>query len=263
MTEEATQTEITSEEGQESTEQTTEQTTQQPVVAGHKSKEEFVRDGGRAEEWQSPEVFQALKPVLNKMKDQSKRIKQMEVNNTERINNLNTLHNQQMDVQKAQLAQQRQAAVEDGDLEKFNSIQTQMDNIKPVPQEAPQQPQMSQELHDWNSDPKNSWMKSPGAKSTYAHQLYSTYNSQGYDDVTTLQMIDRDMAREFPDINPNITGAPRAEGGSRPGNKAPSKTLTMKDLTAEEAGIWKNRGTGMWANEKDFLKAVEDSRSAE
>lgn len=77
-----------------------------------------------------------------------------------------------------------------------------------------------------------------------------------------LDAVERDVAREFPEVNQGRAREPASEGGSPPGKKASAKALSMSDLTAEEAK-WRTAMPGAWKNDKEFLQAVSDNRSVE
>ncbi len=233
--------------------------------AGHKSREEFIAAGGKPELYQPPEVFLALKEPLRTLKQQSKKLRAQDdqINQfSNQMQSMQTFHTAQLESQKAQLMANRDAAIEDLDSDQAKAIQRQIDSL---PQAAPapikQAPVQSQAVQDWSNDPKNAWIDKPGAKSTYAQSQYQGYIQKGFDEQTSLNHMETDIAREFPEMNMNVNTAPVHEGGSKPGNK-PSKGVTMNDLTAEEQGIWKH-SSSMWKDDqKAFLESVKNTRNA-
>lgn len=227
--------------------------------SGHQSYEQFLANGGNADDYQTPEQFMALKGPLKRIKEQSRHIKRMEKDFNDRLEGLNTIHKSQLESQKATLMAQRDQALDDYDKDKARAYQTQIDNIQ-TQQPAPSpQSQMSQDLVDWNNDPANDWFKTDKAKATYASVQFEEYRNQGHDDVTAIRLMESDVSRRFRDVNHNITGAPAMERGSKPGAKPPPKRITMDDLTHEETNIWHHSGK-MWASKDAFLKSVQDSR---
>ena len=231
--------------------------------AGHQDYETYIANGGEAEKYQAPEIFLALKGPLTKIKDQTKRFKQQEREFNDRLKGINDYHTQQLESQRDQLIQQRDTAFDESDAEQARAYQKQLDNLKPVPQtpiNQPAQQQVSEELNNWNNNPRNNWYKTPGPRQLYANTQFESYRVQGHDDATAIRLMESDISKHFPEINQNITGAPMAEGGSKPGNKAAPRKLTLKDLTAEEASIFRHRPDGMWSTEDAFLQAVADSR---
>lgn len=228
--------------------------------SGHQDYETFLSNGGNPDDYQTPEQFVALKGPLKRIKEQSRHMKRMEKDFNDRLEGLNNYHKSQLETQKASLMAQRDQAITDYDADKARAYQSQIDNInqQPVTQQ-PQQPQMSQDLLDWNSDPTNDWFKTDKAKATYASVQFEDYRNQGHDDATAIRLMESDVSRRFRDVNNNITGAPSMERGSKPGAKAPAKKITMDDLTHEETNIWHHSGN-MWPSKEAFLKSVQDSR---
>lgn len=227
--------------------------------SGHQSYEQFLANGGNADDYQTPEQFLALKGPLKRIKDQSRHIKRMEKDFNDRLDGLNMFHKTQMDAQKVTLTAQRDAALDDFDKDRARAYQSQIDNLQPQPSAQPQSPQMSQDLLDWNNDPSNDWFKSDKAKSTYASVQFEEYRNQGHDDATAIRLMESDVNRRFRDVNHNITGAPSMERGSKPGAKPASQKITMDSLTNQEMNTWNHSG-GMWPSQEAFLKSVADSR---
>lgn len=232
---------------------------------GYLSYEDYIAKGGNPEDYQTPEQFIALKGPLKRIKDQTKQIKRMERDFNERLDSLNLFHKQQLEAQKAQLMAQRDAALDDYDKDKARAYQAQIDNINTqyangTQPTNPQTQNLSQVLMDWNNDPANDWFKTDKAKAAYASIQFEEYRNQGYDDATAIRLMEGDVGKRFRDTNPNISGAPSMERGSKPGTKPPPKKLTMDDLTHDELSIWNHSGT-MWPSKEAFLKSVSDSRS--
>ena len=238
------------------------QSTEAATAKGHQSKEDYVANGGDEDNWQSPEVFIALKGPLAKIKDQTRRIKAMETDFNSRTANVNKLHNLQVDQLRTDLVAKRTAAIEEADVTQADQYQSQIDNLQPLPETPAVPVQLSEDLETWNADPKNAWIFQAGPKADFAHKQFGIYRGKGLDDAQIINGIEADIAKHFPEVNPHIAGAPMAESGSKPGAKLPSKEITMNDLTAEEARIWRN-GSSMWTDQADFLQSVKDSRSDE
>lgn len=230
--------------------------------SGHQNYEQFLANGGNPDDYQTPEQFLAIKGPLKRIKEQSRHIKRMEKDFNDRLEGLNAIHKTQLEAQKASLMTQRDAALDDFDKEKARTYQSQIDNLQINQPPQSKQPQVSQELLDWNNNPSNDWYKTDKAKATYASVQFEEYRSQGHDDATAIRLMESDVNRRFRDVNNNITGAPAMERGSKPGAKPAPKNITMNDLTHEETNIW-NHSSGMWPSQTAFLKSVADSRGEE
>lgn len=225
---------------------------------GHQSKEDWVKNGGDPFLWQPPEVFLQLKPALTRLKDQGRQIKNLKKENE----TLNAVYGHQVEHLRSQLNQQRDEAVQEADVVKVKQITEQIDKL-PGTAQAPAQGQLSDELQAWNADPKNDWYRNDEAKQALADRRFILYKGQNYTDTDAIKLMEGDVARLFPDINQNRNNAPPSEGGSKPGNKPAASKITLNDLTATEASIWRHRPPNMWKNEAEFLAMVLKTREEE
>lgn len=237
------------------------------VKSGHQNLEQFVSKGGKEEDYQSPEIFLALKGPLKKIKDQRKRYDQRErereLEFQDRMKGVQSMHKAQLEGQKAALMAQRNERIGDLDAEGAQVIQNQIDALPAAPAQAPQAPGQSQAVQDWSNDPKNAWIDTPGPKSTYAQTQFQNYLRDGHSDAQAIRNMEADIRGEYPDINPNTSSAPAVEGGTPPGNKSKAADPTMSTLTEEERYTWKHNAD-MWGNDqKRFLQSVKDIRGAE
>lgn len=226
---------------------------------GHQPLEDWVNNGGDADLWQTPETFLQLKPALTRLKDQGREIKRLKSENV----TLTSIYSNQVDSLRQQLTQQRSEAVQEGDEAKFNQVQGQIDKL-PTQTIVLHEPDsdLSPFMQNWNADPKNDWYRTNEVKQALANQRFTVYQQQGYSEEQTVVLMKQDVDRLVPDINHNRTNAPRAEGGSKPGNKPKANNPTMNDLTSEESRIWRS-GHMMFKNEKEFLEMVAKSREDE
>lgn len=221
---------------------------------GHQSQEDWVNNGGDADLWQSPETFLQLKPALTRLKDQGREIKRLNRENE----TLTSIYSNQVDNLRQQLTQQRTEAVQEGDEARFNQVQGQIDKL-PAQTEQSAGTELSPFMQAWNADPKNDWYQKSEVKQAVANERFIIYRQQGYSEEQTVTLMKQDVDRLVPDINHNRHNAPRAEGGSKPGNKPGPRQPTMKDLTPEESRIWRS-GHMMFKDEKEFLAMVVKSR---
>ena len=144
----------------------------------------------------------------------------------ERLANVNKIHAAQLDAERNRLMGERDAAVLEA-------------------------------ISDWESN--NSWIDTPGPKSVYANSLFSQSMARGESIQQALQIIDSEIARQYP--TQTLEKQSMTEGGSKPGGKPRSKSLSMGDVTAEEMK-WRDAMPDAWTDDAKFLKAVQDSRKS-
>ena len=84
---------------------------------------------------------------------------------------------------------------------------------------------------------------------------------QGMDDNTALSMVDGKLKASYPDNTPKRSVPDTEKGHGNKGFKTPSRALSMADLTNDELAL-KAALPDAWKNDKEFLKAVSDSRGS-
>ena len=234
--------------------------------SGWKPKDQFVASGGQEEEWRNAEVFNARGEwvSLEDRKDGEKRvndrINQLESDFRQRIENVNKLHKAQLELQKSDLVRKRDDAIDNADREVANQYQNDIDSIntQQVTETAPPNNDNTI-LQQFNN--QNPWIMAMDAKAAYAKQQFATYSAQGMDAEQSIAAMQADVGRSFPDVNPNRETQPVNEGGTKPGRKSKGR-LSMSDLTPDEKQTRKLM-PGAWANDKEFLQAVQYTRESE
>lgn len=222
---------------------------------GWKPLEEFE---GHPSAWRSAEVFNERGDWVKRARQQDQRINQLEENFKTRLENANKLHQHQMELQKAELVRKRDDAIDDADRVTANKYQDDIDKINAQPIESPQANNSQQTLDNWNAE--NTWILGADPKAAYGKQQFSNYQNQGLSVEQSIAAMESDVSKAFPSLNPGRETHPLPERGTKPGRRSAAKTLTMGDLTAEERK-YRSAMPGAWENDKEFLQAVQDSRS--
>ena len=179
-----------------------------------------------------------------------------------RIQNLNKLHEaQQKNAIDSLKAQQRQA-VEEADTAEFDRLQGQIDAHQTVEQD-PVTSAKDPVIQAWED--KNSWINDPNdEKAQQAQAFWSVAAAKpGATAQSALDYVDIQLAKLYPSetpTNPRREMPTMTEQSARPSGRRRTKELSMDDLTASERSEWEKFGSMMFANEKDYLKAVADAR---
>jgi|TARA_R110000751_G_scaffold23179_1_gene64471 hypothetical protein len=216
---------------------------------GWKPLDDWIEDGKDPEEWVDATTFNVRGEFIGKLKAKDKDI-------DERLANVNKIHAAQLDAERNRLMNQRDAAVLEGgrdNLETVKNLDYQMNQLNQSPIPVAKDPAIS----DWESN--NSWIDTPGPKSVYANSLFSQSMARGESIQQALQIIDSEIARQYP--TQTLEKQSMTEGGSKPGGKPRSKSLSMGDVTAEEMK-WRDAMPDAWTDDAKFLKAVQDSRKS-
>lgn len=224
-------------------------------LGGWKPEDEYT---GKPEDWRSAEVFNERGVWIEKHKAQEKRQNDMEQRFNTRMDNANKLHEVQIKSQKEELVRKRDEAIDLADRETANSYQNSIDELSSQPEAAAPANNGQQVLDDWSG--KNAWFYEGGPKAAYAQAQFNTYAARGMDNQSAIESMERDITREFPAVNSKREAAPATEGGSKPGAKRTSAKLGMGDLTSDELKYYRAMPNA-WANDAEFLQAVQDTRA--
>lgn len=212
---------------------------------------------GDPAEWRSAEVFNERGEWIQRHKAQQKQIDEIQSSFNTRMDNANKLHKVALESQRTELVRKRDDAIDNADREGANSFQDQIDKINAQPVEtAPVNGQSA--LDAWNQS--NQWILQNTPKAGYAKQQFGLYQSQGMTPEQAISVMETDVSREFPAINPGRENHPVPEGGSLPGKKRASRKLGMSDLTSDELMYYRAM-PGAWKTDAEYLQAVQDTRS--
>lgn len=222
--------------------------------ARHKSAHEFVEYG-------------KINTALNATKQQ---MDQMRADTDARIGNLNKLHEQQREADKAALRAEQRTAVDNADTDAYDAAQTKIDAIDAAPAPATntstEAPAQDPAIVAYEA--KNPWAKD----STDARTIAANAHMQAYvtknPNATTAEAVDyadgqiKAMTQQPGNSRrDNPTGYERSGGGGR---QRSGGKLSMSDLTQQERQDWNKMGFDIFGNdEKAFLQAVADSRKAQ
>lgn len=216
---------------------------------GWKPLEDWVAAGRDPEEWSDAKTFNVRGEFISKL-----RAKDEELDST--VANLNKFHKTQLEMQRTELIKERDAAIAKGGEGAVNAVKDIDYQLSQLNEPIAPPAQDNTLVQEWES--KNPWINEPGAKSVYAQTLFGQAKQAGMTVAKCIEHVNSGLAKEFPPESKPTDSI--AEGGSRPsGNKAPSRSLTMSDLTAEEKAI-REITPGAWKSDEDFLKAVQASR---
>ena len=220
---------------------------------GWKPKEDWQ---GEPDEWRSAEVFNERGEWIEKHKTQQKRMDELENTVQSRLENQRKMMEQQAETQRNELIRKRNDAIDEADREKANKYQDDIDSLRQ--NEEPEQVNNNQVVMDnWNT--ANPWILQNDPKAAYGKQQFAAYQGQGMSAQQAITAMEADIAREYPNINPQRHNAPLQEGGTPAGGKAKARKLSMGDLTSDERKYY-NSMPGAWKNEAEFLQTVQDVR---
>lgn len=230
---------------------------QEAIANGWRPKEEFVEAPGK--KWRSAEEFMDRKPLYDKLEEQSRKIKQLDLG-------LKSLADHNADVEKAayqralnELKTAKSAALNAGDLVAVEQIRDQIDDLKqnvPVAQPEAQSPQ---EYETWKK--RNGWYQSDDDLTAYADGLGNKLKREGKDPATIMAAVEAKVREVFPNkfTNPNKATAPKMEEGSRKSTRSGEFELT--DLE-EQVFKHMNRADPKLITREKYIADIKIKRQA-
>lgn len=251
------------EDQQEETQLSPEQ--EKAIGDGWTDKEEWEKRGNDPDDWVSAKKFNERGSMIGQIKSLQSRADRQQDEFDRRLSSLNALHDAQQKQTISDLESKRSLAIEDADVEAVNRIQSQIDEVKSVGAKSETEPEANENgkpaaMVEWEKN--NAWINDRSPKASYAKDSWNHYVAQGMTDTSEiLKAIDADVAKEFPQRNPNRENAPVHESNrSRPG-KRQERGLQWTDLTREELNLY-NGMSSSFKDKNDFLQAVTDSRKS-
>ena len=213
-----------------------------------KSAKEYVRDG---------EFLATIKGLNQRMDDQQKDF-------DSRLENTNKLHEARRLKEIKDLKTQQRDAVRVSDTEAFDDAQNQIDELEKV-EVAENKPATNDRpvVDEWLA--KNTWINDKtNDKANFANDTWAGYvtRNPNSSDEEALAHVNAQLTKFYPvnNNNPRRDQQNTNETPTKRGKKG-GKTLSMGDLTQDEKNEFTQFGS-MFKSEKDFLKAVKDTRAA-
>lgn len=231
---------------------------------GWRPEEQFE---GNPDNWKTAGEYVLFGEMQQQINDVKAEQRRKDAANEARITNLNKLHEAQQAQAIADLKAQQRAAVEVADTDEFDRLQRQIDNHSKAAKPVQAAPEKDPAIEAWEA--RNPWINDAESEKAQQAQAFWAVAGQkpGATASSALAYVDAQMAKLYPEdsapSNPRrdmatMTEQSRTQGRGRRG----SRELTMSDLTRDEQNQWQQFGQSMFSSEKDFLKAVADSRKA-
>lgn len=214
---------------------------QRAMELGWVPKDEYSGDPQR---WKSAEVFLALDEPIKRIESQSKELKAVRKALEAMQEHYSKVRETEYNRAIKDLKEARKQALVDGDLDKFEALEDQIDTFKEQAKEIKQTAQLqiepetvvNPEFQSWVN--RNPWYESYKHMAAYADELGMKLHSQGVSRAEILKRVEEEVRKEFPNKfrNSNKDNAPAVEGST---TKRSSGTKASGDfeLTEQERTI--------------------------
>lgn len=230
---------------------------------GWVSKEEFKGD---PDDWNSAKRFLRTRDIVEDNKALRAKTDRMESDFNRRIENLQKLHDQQLEIKTSDLKDKRDLAASEADMEAYDKANKDLDALET----KPIQPTKQQVLEGVVNHPatqqflvENPWIKIQDEKGSYGQKVLSQWIESNYNNPNA--MIEHGLAHTKREVDLKFAAQNKnSMSDSSTGRRRASKNhgLSMENLSVEEKNIWDTMGK-TWKNQKDFLQSVADMRKGE
>lgn len=252
--------ELKAEGGEQVVEQTQEQVAVSPIEQramemGWRPREEF---DGSDDDFIDAKEFVRRKPLFDAIEEKSRRLRNVE-------KTLETFKGHYSKVKEveyaralADLKKERKQAIIDGDVdaleaaeEKISEVQTQVEEMKQVQAEQPEEPTAHPVFVNWVN--RNKWYQTTPHMRVYADEIGLRLQRQGLSPDEVLKQVEKAVKDEFPNkfVNPNKASAPSVSSPSRQGRASASDAF---DMPAEDKRIMDSLVRSGTITKEEYMK---------
>lgn len=239
---------------------------------GWKPKDEF---GGDPDDWNTHRGFLKNRELIESSKALRANQDRMESEFNRRLDGVNKIHEQSLNLKIEELKNTRDSAAEEADMDTYHAANKQLEELnKPTVEDQPQMSPQDLMVAVVNQPVtqtfinENQWIKGDGPKAVYGQKVFADWIAANSNNTTAmiedgLNLVKQSVNNAFPQTNPNLNNAQQMSERGQGSRKTPQRnSLTIADLTPAERGIWRSMGN-TWKDEADFLQSVADTRKGE
>lgn len=224
---------------------------------GWKPKEEYEGD---PEVWVGAEEFIKRQPLFDKIKTQSKRLKELE-KTVEALGKYYQINIQQAKEKAiADLKAQRREAIEVGDAVTVDQIDQKIDHVKAIPEPDIQPKGMAPEIEKFVSD-NSTWFNKDEEMTSFAVAYNENYLRKHPDDLDkSLEETLKAVKKAFPEkfVNQRKTNPPAVEGAATPNTGAGK--YNMNRLSSEQKFVYNQLvKVHKQMSHDDYFKSLEEA----
>jgi hypothetical protein len=173
-----------------------------------------------------------------------------------RLKNMQLFQQKQLELQRQELLSKRDDAIDTADKDTVKRLDKELKELDQYEELNKDEPVVVKppEVQRWEEE--NPWCNDPSdPKLPLAQRTYKAAIGSGMTPEEALEVVDIAIAKKF--IVKKRSPGQIAETSRQSAGREDSSKPTLATLTAEEKKIW---DSGIFDDQKDFLKAVADTR---
>lgn len=198
---------------------------------------------GDPDRWKSAEVFVALDEPIRRIESQSRELKAVKQSLDALKQHYSKVQETEYNRALAALKNQRKQALVDGDIDKFEQLEDQIDEVRAEAAEIKQNAAaintspapVSPEFQNWVN--RNPWYASHRSMALFADEVGLKLHSNGVPRDQVLKQVEEAVRKEFPQrfTNPNKNSANTVEAGN--GRATPTSKSDGFEMNEQEKNI--------------------------
>lgn len=225
---------------------------------GWQTKADWTESGKDPDEWISANHFNKNGEMFSQMQ----RLKSNAKNQDQRIADNNVMWKTQIEMQKQELLDKRDDAIEDSNKDEVKKLDSQINQLdqQAAKLTTAEVPQLSQE----DAIAEQTYFNSlnPGQQ-PYAQQVAQHFINQGLFGEDLVNSVSAQVIKQFPPTNPRREKAPATDNSKRT-SKIEDGKMTVDNLTSEQKAVMQSMRNvnARYAKKSDaeMIKILEDSK---
>lgn len=234
-----------------------------PAPKMHIDKDTWIAQGRDPAKWVSPELFAEQTKRINSENRLNQRLRQQERDFENRLKNVNTFQQSQIDRLRRELEGKRDDAIDiadKGEVKRLDKELKELDDMEELAKPIDAAPvNLPPEVVEWNAE--NPWLTADHPLRQQINDEYSKAIQSGKTIAGALRAVDRLAAQLLKQEPAQIKKQPRAIVDSPKGAVTKSQEDTSwKSLTRQEVDIYNEVYADLGISKKEYLQTVADSR---
>ncbi len=229
---------------------------EQAKAKGWKPKDDF---DGDTTQWVDAEEFIKREPLFDKIRNQSKELKEMRKTLDAMSNHFHKATEVAVNKAVADLKNQRKDAIESGDVNRVDAIDQEIKQQQTQVVKQQQKPAVPEEIQEWIN--VNPWFNSNKEMQAFAVAFNEQYLESNPGDLPeSLKKTKEAVKRAFPESfqNDNRSTPPKVESGSAPKGKSVG-SYSVSKLSAEQKMVYNQMvKTHKVLSHDEYFKSLEE-----
>lgn len=219
--------------------------------------EEWTEQGKDPNDWAPYKFFNEKGDMISQIQSLKRQTKEFD----SRLAQSNEAWKARLEIEKANLTNQRNEAIEDADVSKVNQLDQQINEIDKQQASLSTPTQLQVDPNDVAAEEAYFATLTTRSKQVFAQTVAAPLINQGLSGQALIDAVDAEMQKEFPKTNPRRSAAPVTD--SKPRQSKSNDDYSIDSLTKEDKQIlsmMKSYPSFKGKSDSEILKAFKDTK---